>query len=114
MTEFYVVTNSFAAPFFSDTDYSYIEAETPNDALEHVAEHYSHPAGLYAAGAFTSADAKNKGEKPLATWLCNVAREKNRLMKGLGGCSMEGTGPDRFKLNGELHIVNNPREGSVS
>ena len=42
-------TNSNAAPFFSDHDSGFIEAESAMDALKEVVEKYSHPAGLYSA-----------------------------------------------------------------
>lgn len=42
-------TNSNAAPFFSDSDSGFIDAESPLDALEKVVKKYDHPAGLYAA-----------------------------------------------------------------
>ena len=42
------VTNSNAAPFFSDTDSGFIEATDPRSALEQIVRSYKHPAGLYA------------------------------------------------------------------
>ena len=43
------VTNSNAAPFFSDTDSGFIEATDPMTALKEVVRNYDHPAGLFAA-----------------------------------------------------------------
>jgi hypothetical protein len=43
------VTNSNAAPFFSDTDTGFIEATDPESALKEVVKNYKHPCGLYAA-----------------------------------------------------------------
>ncbi len=40
-------TNSFAAPFFSDSDSGFIEAENPDIALSKVIANYKHPMGLF-------------------------------------------------------------------
>lgn len=74
MSEFYVETNSFPAPFFSDADHEYVRADNAAAALKKLARTYSHPAGLYSAAAYTSADARNKGEKPLARWRATTKR----------------------------------------
>ena len=113
MTEFYIETNSFAAPFFSDSGHVYIVADTAKQALEIAALEYKHPAGLYSAAAYSSADAKNKGEKPLAMWLCNHEAEKQRLTKDLGCFSYLGHGIGDFEINGVRHKVEKPRKGHV-
>lgn len=113
MPEFFVMTNSFAAPFFSDPGDEYVDAETPTDALEKAAATYTHPMGLYAAVCYTSADAHHKGEKPLATWLCNHEREKRRLAEGRAGYSYLGHSVGDFEIDGVRHTVPNPRAGSV-
>lgn len=74
MPEYYIEANSFAAPFFSDPSHAYVEGNTPSAALLKFAANYKHPCGLYAANAYTSADARNKGEGPLAQWQSNAAR----------------------------------------
>lgn len=111
MTEYYIETNSFAAPFFSDQGHEYVEASSAKAALDKVAASYGHPAGLYAAVAYTSADARNKGEKPLARWLCNHEREKQARTANLGGYSFRSLEPGRFEINGELFTVKDPKEG---
>jgi hypothetical protein len=108
MAEFYIETNSFAAPFISDSGHCYVEAPTAGDALRKCAREYSHPCGLYAAAAYSSADARNKGEKPLARWLCNQAR---RLEGVTGMVRMDG--PGRGEINGETVEIENPKEGRV-
>ena len=113
MTEFFIYSNSFAAPFFSDTDTSFITADTAEAALKRFAEAYKHPAGLYAAAAYESADAYHNGAKPLAKWLCNHEQEKARLTKDLGSYSYRGDGPGRFEINGEMHTIADPRAGSL-
>ena len=60
--EFFVVTNSFAAPFCSDQGTQFVEAADAEMALLKVAKEYKHPAGLYAADCYRSADAYHKGE----------------------------------------------------
>lgn len=74
MREFFVVANSFAAPFVSDTSTRFVTAESPQAALEKFAGEYSHKCGLYAAECYESADAYHKRERPLAKWLSNRAR----------------------------------------
>lgn len=113
MSEFYIETNSFAAPFFSDAGHKYVTANTAADALKMAADTYTHPAGLYSAAAYSSADAKNKGEKPLAQWLCNHEAEKQRLTADISGYSYFGHGVGDFEINGVRHKVKNPREGTV-
>lgn len=113
MNEFYIETNSFAAPFFSDSGHRYVQAESPREALETVVREYKHPAGLFAALAYSSADAKNKGEMPLARWVCNHEAEKDRLTRDLVGYSFLGHSPGRFEINGEMHVIEKPKEGRV-
>lgn len=113
MKEFYVETNSFGAPFCSDTGYKYVRADSAARALEMTASAYTHPAGLYSAEAYSSADAKNKGENPLATWLCNHEAEKQRLTDGLAAYVYLVHGVGDFEIDGVRHKVDNPRDGRV-
>jgi hypothetical protein len=69
--EYFIVANSFAAPFFSDTSESFVKAHSAPEALEKFAAEYNHPCGLYAADAFKSADAYHKGHAPLSRWRSN-------------------------------------------
>jgi len=108
MAEFYVEANSFAAPFFSDTSHAYVEAKTPAQALEQFAADYSHPCGLYAATVYSSADARNKGEKPLARWLSNQARQ----LQGVTG-SIRMDAPGKGEINGEPVEIKDPKVGRV-
>lgn len=113
MTEFYIETNSFAAPFFSDGGHRYVSAATPQEALEIAAREYKHPCGLYSAAAYTSADAMNKGEKPLAKWLCNAELKKQELTQSLPAYAMRGISPGVFEIDGVRHTVRNPKGGRV-
>ena len=70
--EYFIYANSFAAPFFSDSSTSFVEAETPEAALKKFAADYKHPCGLYAASAYESADAYHKHEDSLAQWVSNL------------------------------------------
>lgn len=108
MAEFYIEANSFAAPFMSDQSHAYIEADTAGAALTQFAADYAHPCGLYAAVAYTSADARNKGEKPLACWLSNQAQ---RLEGVTGMVRMDG--PGKGEIDGEAITIDNPKEGSL-
>lgn len=113
MPEFFIRANSFAAPFFSDESTGYIEARTPEDALLGYAESYSHPAGLYAALCYASADAMHKGEEPLARWLCNHEIAKRELTANLGAYSYLGDGPGRVRINDDWHTIQEPKAGRV-
>jgi hypothetical protein len=112
--EFFIQANSFAAPFFSDTSWEFVTAETPEAALESFAANYEHPCGLYAAACYESADAYHKNPRePLARWLCNHEIEKQRLTKDLKGYSILGHEPGRFEINGKMHVVQNPKAGRL-
>jgi hypothetical protein len=111
--EYFIVANSFAAPFFSDDSTSFIEANSPREALESFASNYKHPCGLYAAVCYRDANAREKGEKPLAKWLCNHEAEKMALTEKLAGYSYMGNGPGDFTINGKRHVIVNPKGGRV-
>ena len=113
MTEYFVVTNSFAAPFFSDTDTQFVEAESPQQALERTAETYAHPCGLYAATCYADANAYHKGDAPLARWLSNHEITKLEATKDKAGYGYLGNGPGDFEINGERIQVENPKGGRV-
>jgi hypothetical protein len=111
--EYFIVARSFAAPFFSDESTHYVDAESAEAALEGFAETYSHPAGLYAANAYASADSMHKGEPRLAQWLSNHEQAKQEKTADYGSFSYLGEGPGRFRINGELVEVEDPKGGSV-
>jgi hypothetical protein len=68
MTEFFVVTNSNAAPFFSDKDEQFVAAETARKAADKARLEYAHPCGLYSLMVWQDANAYHKGEKHLHEW----------------------------------------------
>jgi hypothetical protein len=69
MKEYFIVANSFAAPFVSDTSEHWWNGINPEDALLAFRKEYKHPAGLYCAYVYTDANAKTKNKKPLAKYL---------------------------------------------
>src|SRR5271166_2045269 len=109
--EYFIVANSFAAPFFSDTSESFEEADSPKKALELFIARYSHPARLYAADCYASATDYHKDKPALARWLCNheIARQKAIKLKNI--CTYESIKPGRFKANGKLVVVDDPFGG---
>lgn len=111
MPEFFIVANSFAAPFVSDTSTKHIEAETAEAALEAFAAAYSHPAGLYAAICYGNADAYHKSGKPLAKWMSNQAQFMQENANA--PCSVFSKAPGSVELNGEPHRIKNPKAGAV-
>ncbi len=113
MKEYFIVSNSFAAPFFSDSSTDYQEAPYAQKALEIFAEKYKHPCGLFSANAYESADAYHKGEKYLAQWLCNQEIEKQRITKKLSGYSFLGHSPGKFRINEKEYSIENPKDGKV-
>ena len=76
MKEYFIVSNSFAAPFFSDTDEHYIKGKNPKDAMTRFRKGYKHPAGLYAANLYLNADAYHKKKDPLFKWCSKEAENK--------------------------------------
>jgi hypothetical protein len=110
--EYFITTNSFAAPFFSDSGDCFQKANTPEEALKKVANAYTHPAGLYAAVCYASAEDYHKNRKPLAKWICNHELEKQKITKG--GChSYLGHAPGDFEIDGKRHKIANPKGGKV-
>lgn len=113
MAEYFIISRSFAAPFFSDESTGFVAAETPEAALEAYAASYPHPCGLYSAAAYASADAYHKNENPLRRWLCNHEIEKERITRELGAYSYLGHQPGDFEIDGVRHHVESPKQGRV-
>lgn len=111
--EYFIRTNSFAAPFVSDTGDCYVVADSPSRALAICASEYSHPCGLYAAEAYANADAFHKGEKPLARWLSNREIAQRQATAGRAAYSMFGVSPGEFDVDGVRHVVADPKGGRV-
>ena len=111
--EFFIVSNSFAAPFVSDQSTGYVNGETAEAALKRFTAEYRHPAGLYAAAAFVSADAYHKRATPLARWLCNHELAKVEATRGKGAWVYYGFAPGDFKIDGKRIKVENPKGGQV-
>ncbi len=111
--EYFIVANSFAAPFVSDTSESFQEADSPENALKLFAARYSHPARLFAAACYSSATDFHKGKASLARWLCNHELARQKAMKPKEACMYEGIAPGRFKVNGNLIVVEKPFEGRI-
>jgi len=74
MTEYFIVANSCAAPFFSDTDYFHQKAEDPKEALHAFKRRYRHPCGLFSAAVFKNATEFHKGKRALINWLSVKAK----------------------------------------
>lgn len=110
LKEFFIVANSFAAPFCSDTSTHFSTAFDGVKALEKFAKRYSHPAGLFSAAAYNSAEEYHKGAGAVAVWVCNLERESEKVTKGLGAYSYQGT-ENGFIVNDVEYTVKNPREG---
>jgi len=113
MTEYFIVANSFAAPFFSDQSTAYAKGETPEAALTDFVAKYSHPAGLYSAACYASADAYHKNQKPLATWLCNSELKNQKVTKGKHCFSSLGIEPGVFEVDGVTYTVQDPKGGQI-
>jgi hypothetical protein len=95
MSEFFYVTNSNAAPFFSDKGSGFVEARSADEALGLVRGRYKHPAGLYAAQVYESSDAYHKGTEPLASWLSRRADVRENGV----ACPVCGTRTEAVSLN---------------
>jgi hypothetical protein len=111
--EFFIQARSFAAPFVSDESTRFVTAPDARAALERFAADYKHPAGLYAAAAYASADAFHKGADPIARWLCNKEQALREATKGKAAYSVYSPGQDLLEVDGEPVVVHDPRGGSV-
>ena len=112
--KYFIVANSFAAPFVSDTSTTFQEAETPEAALEAYAARYSHPAGLYAAEAYASANDYHKNAKPLAQWLCNHELAKQNATKGKASYSAISHAPGDVEVDDQRISVLDPKGGRIT
>lgn len=106
-TEYFIVANSFAAPFCSDQSTGFQASLTPISALAAFAARYTHPFGLYAAEAYASAEAYHKGEKPVARWLSNHARAIAEKKPTL----IVSHGPGSLELDGKAVKIESPKAG---
>lgn len=77
--EFFVITDSNAAPFCSDRGERYIEAADAQEAVRLTRANYKHPVGLYALAVYASADAYHKRQPILAEWACKRAQMRNGI-----------------------------------
>ena len=111
--EYFIVANSFAAPFVSDQSESFEDAESPKKALESFVARYSHPARLFAADCYESATDFHKGKPPLARWLCNHEIALQKATKGKDCFSYTSLGPGRLKVDDELIVIDKPFEGKL-
>lgn len=113
MPEFFVTGSSFPAPFCGDPIESFVEAETPAEALQRFVDSCPHPFGVYSAEAFRSSDAQKKGERALARYCCNELLVKEEVTRGLGSYSLGRTPEGDLLINGKAHKVVNPKGGRV-
>ncbi len=111
--EYFIIGNTFAAPFFSDTLKRFIKAETPEKALMKFIEECTHPCGIYSANCYESADACEKNEKPLSKWLCNLEIEQQNITKDKGAYSYLNKGEGILVIDGEEHKIDNWKEGKL-
>jgi hypothetical protein len=111
--EYFIVANTFAAPFVSDRCEAFEEAESPEAALLAYVNRFSHPARLFAAAVYQSATDYHKDKGPLATWLCNHEIAKRKAVQGKKRYSCVSLGPGRFKIDGDLIVVKNPFDGQI-
>ena len=114
MTTYFIVANSFAAPFCSDQSFHYHDGETAEDALMEFAVNYKHPAGLYCAVAFASADSYHRNENPLAQYHSNRLAQELKAKEGKGAYTYCGHSAEHFELDGEHFYVKNPKGGSIA
>lgn len=113
MPRYFVVAESFAAPFFSDSSTGFQDGPTPEDTLEAFAAEYKHPCGLYAAMLYADANAYHEGQKALAKWLSNHEQAKQQATEGKSAYSYCGESPGKFQIDGESITVENPKAGSL-
>jgi hypothetical protein len=113
MNEYFIIANSFAAPFVSDTSEGYETGNNAKEALRKYVEKYTHPAGLYSARCYASADDYHKGKPFLAEYLSNHERALQKATKNKGSYSYMGNGAGDFEIDHKRIKVENPREGRI-
>jgi hypothetical protein len=113
MKEYFIVASSFAAPFFSDQSSQYIKGENPTEAMKSFVKQYKHPAGLYSAALYASADAYHKNDKHLLQYLSNHELGLRKATRGKHSYSYYGRAPGDFEINGQNVIVSNPKGGRI-
>jgi len=113
MTRYFVVANSFAAPFVSDTSTGFVRGHDPEAAMERFVAEYSHPAGLYSALLYRDANAYHSGDPPICRWICNHELAMRDAQKDLDGCLVRSNGPGSFEINGRAYSVENPTDGKI-
>lgn len=108
-TEYFVVVNTFATPFISETYTKFIEGESPAQALLE----YCEKVRPYSANVYWDANDYHKGKEPVARYLCNKEIAKQEAAKGLNSFTYESKHEDSFIMDGVEHFVNNPRDGRL-
>jgi hypothetical protein len=108
--EYFIIANSFAAPFFSDESTHFVKADSPEAALQQFAEkEYDHPCGLYSAAVYASSDAYHKEKPGLKRWLSNHAA----AIEQSEATSVRSDDPGTLVLDGKAVKVTNPKGGKV-
>lgn len=113
MNEYFIIANSFAAPFFSDSSNGYEKGETPKEALASFVKSYTHPAGLYSAKVYESADAYHKGQEAVATYLSNHEIALKEATKDKGVYSYMGNAPGDFEVDHKNYRIPDPKGGRI-
>ena len=101
MKTYYYQTNSKAAPFFSDTNKGFVEAESAMEALKKIVSGYTHPCGLFSAAIMLP----EPSEKVVARFLSASAVAQQKAVDN--GGSILGLGEEYQSKN----LVKN-KEGS--
>ena len=113
MSTFFIVANSFAAPLISDVSYHYVDADTPQGAVEAFLLTYSHPFKLYSAAVFSGADPYHRGEKPFLFWLSNHELARRAAVQNKPSYSYLGHCPGKFEIDHVLHTIDNSYGGEI-
>lgn len=110
MKKYFVVTNSFAAPFMSDTEERFYKGNTPQEAIKKAIRYYNHPAGLYSAALWKNTNDYHKGKKPLVRAQCNREVFIQQKTKGLGGYMISSRSIDEVSINDKSFKIDDPRK----
>lgn len=112
MPEYFIVANSFAAPFASDTSEEFVEGVHAREALSKFVAKYSHPYGLYSAKAWNSANDYHKNLPAVATWLSNKEIAIREATKNLPAYEYRGGDQTTFYIDGKKVVVEHPKGGA--
>jgi len=111
MKEYFIIANTFAAPFVSETIETFTKGKDAKDAMKNFID--GHKNEIYSARGYKNADAFYKKEKPVVNYDCNKLLLLNSLTKDKSTYSYLSHSDKEFELDDVIYKVEEPREGVI-